>query len=142
MGGRVFSILHGSFECFLVCHNVIKLWQNLYIKGGGLRHYGFEAIGGITIGGGSRRRDRYAGWICDPREKSHSSPLILSPSLLAPLWWITWSRKAWGSIFPPPGIVIGRTHQRVYFIVALAFDYDSGSGKCPRGIFMSGSSYG
>ena len=141
-GRRVFLVLHESLECFSVCHNVIKPCQSLDTEGGRLRHCGFEAIGGITIRGGSHRRDRYAGWIYDPREKRHSSPLILSPSLLAPLWWVVWRRKVWGSALPPLGIVTGRTHPRVHFVVALAFDLDSGCDKCLWGIFMSRSSSG
>ena len=135
-----------------------------------MRHCGFEAVGRITIIGGSCMRDHYTGWMCDPREKSRSSPLILSPSLLAPLWWVTWMRKTWRSIwcplplwvlsqyaiafgevgplgspmclFPPPGIVIVRIHPWVYFTIALAFDYENDSGKCLQGIFMSWSSSG
>ena len=38
------------------------------------------------------------------------------------------------------GIIAVRTHSQVQFVVTMAFDFDSGGGKCPQGIFMSGSS--
>ena len=61
---------HGSFELVLVCHNVNKPSKSLYIEGGGFRHCGFEAVGRTAMEGRSLRRDRYARWIYDPREKS------------------------------------------------------------------------
>ena len=45
-GGHVLLVLHGSFECFLVCHNVIKPYQSLHTEGGRLRHCGFEVVKG------------------------------------------------------------------------------------------------
>ena len=104
-GARFLLIHYRPFKYVLICHSVTRSCQSLYIKGGRLGHCGLEAIEGITIGGGSYRRDRYAGWIYDPR-KSQSSPLILShSSLLAPPQVVTWRRKTWGAIScpsPPP----------------------------------------
>ena len=60
-GGRVLLVLHGSFRRFFVYCNVIKPCQSLYIEGGGLRHFGFEVVGRITIRDGGHRRDHYTG---------------------------------------------------------------------------------
>ena len=73
----------------MIRHVATGPYQNLCIEGGRLGHHGLEAIGGITISGGSRRRDRYARLSYDLRE-SQSSPVILSPSFSwAPPWVVT-----------------------------------------------------
>ena len=51
-------------------------------------------------------------WIYDPKE-SQFFPLILSPSLLALLQWVTWRRKAWGAILcPSPPKVLSQEEPR------------------------------
>ena len=81
----------------MVCHGVLRPCQSLYIKGGRSRHCGLEAVGGIVIGDGSRRRDRYAIAMitlqviarCNLKENKPSSWIASPPNSLTPLQVVT-----------------------------------------------------